>query len=116
MPRQHPAQCHLGVNTRSELDCIHCDRCVVRQNIAVPERDSRSTKRLNILFLLFVLLAFIGAMALTATSTATWLDNARIQEAPAGVGKPRTVDTVEIKRLIQEGSLSDSEADFYTSK
>lgn len=114
MPRQYPAQCHLGVNTRSELDCIHCDRCVVRQSIAVPERDSRSTKRLNILFLLFVLLAFIGAMTLTATSTATWLDNARIQDAPAGVGKPRTVDTVEIKRLIQEGSLSDREADFYT--
>lgn len=116
MPPSYPGRCHLGVNTRTELDCIHCDRCLNPLAKVSARPEAGEAWRLNIVFLLCVLLVFVGVFALSATSVGNWFLDMQKQEMPAGVGKPRDIDTLLFKRKMQEGSLSDHEADFYTRK
>ncbi len=112
-----PRHCHLGVRASADLDCIHCDRCVLRRKEAKPPlADSRSGRPLNALFLLCVVLMFLGALFLSVSSAGNFLADMGAPAATDSVGKPREVDVDLFKRLIREGALSDREADFFERK
>ncbi|OQB43684.1 MAG: quinol dehydrogenase membrane component [Candidatus Hydrogenedentes bacterium ADurb.Bin179] len=117
MPKPLPRHCHLGVMTPADLDCIHCDRCVLRHNDAKPSvPEPRNAYWLNALFPLAVVLMFLSVLFMSVSSAGIFLTDMGAPAVTDGVGKPREVDVDLFKRLIQEGALSEREADFYIKK
>ncbi len=117
MPQRYPNQCPFGVHSPADLDCIHCDCCRMRQKASrEPMQERISCYCLNTLFLLAVLLVFLGAFLLSASSAKPFFIPAQSPAADVNVGKPREVDAGLFKRLIREGALSDREAVFYEKK
>lgn len=117
MPKPFPRHCHLGVRASADLDCIHCDRCVLcRKDAKPPLSDARNNGWLNALFLLCVVLMFLSVLFLSVSSAGNFLADVGAPAATDSVGKPREVDVDLFKRLIREGALSDREAEFYERK
>jgi hypothetical protein len=112
MPAPRPAECDLGVQAGSELDCIRCDRCREPRPAMGPiEADSAvEPPPLSRLFLPLVVAVAVILAGITFSS-------ARQATTPdvivRSAGTARDVNVERIKRLIQQRYLSDHEADFY---
>ncbi len=114
MPPRHPRHCDLGVNNVAELDCIHCDRCVLRQKVPATTRgETRCAPRLNTAFIACVLMVFLAAVALSASPAKAFFEEAQKPAVTGGTGRPRSVNVETLKRMIREETLSGREADFY---
>lgn len=113
MPVHYPGYCHLGVTTTAEMDCIRCDRCVVRKTEEKPLFWPRGSRAFNLLYILCVALVLIWACVLSVNATLTLFPETG-SPATLGGGKPRDIQVEVFKRLIREDALSDHEADFYT--
>lgn len=113
MPVPYPGHCHLGVNSPSDMDCIRCDRCVVRKQAEEHIHERRIRPALNALFVLCVLVVLLYACILSVHATEIRVEDTGHPLA-SGAGKPRDIQVDVFKRMIREGGLSDHEADFYT--
>ena len=69
MPVPYPGHCHLGVNSPSDMDCIRCDRCVVRKQAEEHIHERRIRPALNALFVLCVLVVLLYACILSVHAT-----------------------------------------------
>lgn len=116
MPRQIPARCHLGVNTTEELDCIHCDQCITGIRHAPVSQDPLYKDRGNLIFLFCVAAIFWGCLMLSVSEAVPYFRSTVFQEQGESSGKPRPVDIPRMKRMIEEGMLSDHDAEFYSPR
>lgn len=101
--RRYPA-CDLDVRGPADLECLQCNRCA-REAPAVRPMG-RGVRPLAWAALL------IATVAVVAWSF--WTASGGVEAAPDASHRTlRTVHTETILRLIQEGRLSDKEAQFY---
>ncbi|KPK77733.1 MAG: hypothetical protein AMJ79_02230, partial [Phycisphaerae bacterium SM23_30] len=119
LPAKKYSQCDLGVISASELDCICCDRCRYESStLAEPERKLRPAVRT--FSRLLMVLTFSVVLLMAGSSSRTFVQKIR---QPLGAvlsggsnpaaGEPRDVDIDHLRRLIQQGHLSDHEALYY---
>jgi hypothetical protein len=119
-PPKAYGDCDLGVRGRLDMDCIQCNRCRERRDRrrrAEPiDADAEAVARsapaggfwadaYNLLLVAGVTVAVVVALAASSHSSAP--------QAAGGSGRPRDVDPAEIRKQIQEGKLSDTEALYY---
>ncbi len=109
MPARRPAHCDMGVITLRDLDCLHCDRCMVA---AGPERTpSREVSPLS--FHGAVAVAALVFLGLTVSHSAAYFNAQTIESAAQGAGgKSRNVDLEKVQEMIRRHQLSDHPAEF----
>ena len=110
LPGRSFGRCDLGVVSADDLDCLQCNRCrpgplpiagPVRPSAAGPDPRQRPGDGLLRAWLAIVLLLIGGSIA-----------TGRV-DSGFGTGGARDVDIEAIERLIDEGKLSDREADWW---
>jgi spermidine synthase len=138
LPVKHFSRCEFGLTASKHVDCIHCDRC----RYLVPERvvgwarptdssemlvggakaasaDARycvSTGRVTAHPFLAVVL-IVGVLTVGVSISQFRRVMPTVLESPAATvgaaGVPRDVDLQRIRTLIEQGRLSDKEAEHY---
>ncbi|NQT91891.1 MAG: 4Fe-4S binding protein, partial [Lentisphaerae bacterium] len=113
LPRVAPSRCDLGVTRSGELDCICCDHCRIsgHEPSVAPGRSQRVRNGvfLAVLAVSAVLLARqMGS--LHKTRRRAWMVTAGTEIQ--GVGA-RAADVQKLTRLIEQGRLSNREAQHY---
>jgi spermidine synthase len=116
LPVKRFARCEFSLTASEQIDCIHCDRC----RYPVPERgDARycvSTGRATRYPFLAVVL-IVGVLTAGVSISRFRRVMPAVLEGPAATvgaaGVPRDVDLQRIRTLIEQGRLSNKEAEHY---
>ena len=116
LPAKRFGCCEFGLGAGEQVDCIHCDRC---RHAVTEGRDAKycvSTARVSsypfvaIVVIVGVLMAGVSVNQFRRVMPA-------VLEGPAATvgtaGQPRDVDLQHIRTLIDQGRLSNREADHY---
>jgi hypothetical protein len=117
-PDYRYGRCEFGLTGRDELDCLACDRCRFGPAGPLPVPAEKASRRQRIqgrvLALLVVLVAVLWlrpvVQPLIQPVAATVGQSLQNGDA---VGRPRTVDMIQLQERIQTGRLSDREALYY---
>ncbi len=116
LPAKRFGRCEFGVTASEHVDCIHCDRCrhPATQSgdtkFCVSARGTTPYPLLAIVLIAGVLMAGVSTSQLRRAMP-TVLEG---PAATAGVaGQPRDVDLQRIRTLIEQGRLSNKEAEHY---
>ncbi|MBN2020922.1 MAG: 4Fe-4S binding protein [Sedimentisphaerales bacterium] len=108
LPPKHYGNCEYGLTYNDKLDCIYCDKCRFEREPAIAE-PTRSRYFFPAVLVIAVVLSAVSirncVRALPGSS--------RITAAGTSAGQIRNVDVQKVRKMIQEGKLSDREADFY---
>ncbi len=112
LPVLHPGRCDLGVLRASDLDCLQCDRCRMPRAQHPPRMARWPAAVASGLFALCVAAA-AGGLFWKAWSGRMETTPAVRQAGASSVGQSRNVSAPQLKRLIEEGRLSDREAAYY---
>ncbi len=103
--------CEFGLTTTDHLDCLYCDRCrhlAKSSTLASPRSAGGPLILSTVLVGLFVAGLSVDQFRLAAPQV--------LQEPTAAVGvagQPRDVDTQRMRTLIEQGRLSNREAEHY---
>jgi predicted membrane-bound spermidine synthase/Na+-translocating ferredoxin:NAD+ oxidoreductase RnfG subunit len=110
LPAKWFARCEFGLSTTDRLDCLYCDRCRYKPKPVLHIRQDKGRYLLAAALLAAVFVSVISV-------------NSFLEVAPGSIeyrsatlssaGKPRDVDIHRIRSMIQQGKLSDQEAQFY---
>lgn len=107
VPPRRYAACDLDVHGPADLECLQCNRCA---------REPLSPRPMHGLVRPLVYLSLVLAVAGIVTWSLWSGSAARVEAAPDASRRTlRTVNVETILRLIQEGRLSDKEAQFFIS-
>jgi polyferredoxin len=116
LPAKRFGRCEFGLTAGERIDCIHCDRC--RHSVAADEdaKHCVSTGRAAPYPLLAAVL--IAGVLMAGVSVGQFRRvMPTMLEGPAATvgaaGQPRDVDLQRIRTLIDQGRLSNKEADHY---
>lgn len=114
IPGISAGRCVYGVRQKGELDCICCDRCRVRAPAdAAAEAGAMGWgARAAFLGVVLVLGALLCGAAFSARRTAVVERRATAVRRGAASGA-RQVDMGKVRRMLDQGELSDHEAMFY---
>lgn len=105
------AQCEFGLTVSDHLDCIYCDRCRHPMK-ATPAGTSQSAG--SVLILAAVLLGlFVAGLSVSQLRLAMPEVLQESIKATGAGGQPRDVDVRQIRTLIEQGRLSNHEAEHY---
>jgi hypothetical protein len=98
------------------MDCLYCDRCRYEVPKGISAQELKSIRA-------FVPRAFMTYVLIVGIFVSAVSVNRFLQVIPAGIsqpvvsasgtGQPRDVDLQRIRTMIQQGKLSDKEAEFY---
>jgi len=113
LPQRHYRRCDLGVEARQDLDCLQCNRCTVpvdalqvRGAVTPPAlRTGPETWRSSAWLGAGVLLGVLLVLATCGVE--------RVDPVDDRLGVVRDVDLEALERLIEQGRLSDHEAEFW---
>ena len=116
LPAKRFGRCEFGLTMSEHVDCIHCDRC---RYLATGDGDARScvsTERTRPHpFLAVVVL--VGVLVVGVSISQFRRVMPTVLEGPAATvgaaGVPRDVDLQRIRTLIEQGRLSNKEAEHY---
>jgi spermidine synthase len=117
LPERETTPCRLGFDAQcsTSRDCIQCG---CRSQIIETDFTTKSTPILrDAAFIIAALLLAFAICGATIQNTGAISRSAQtIQDAPQakGAGKPRDLDSNQVKELIRGGGLSSHEAQFYT--
>ena len=120
LPAKRFGRCEFGLTVQDRLDCIYCDRCRHPVKGAVlPQRGeglrSDGTPLWVRPFVVAVLLVGVFVTGVSLHRFRRVLPKL-VEEPVAAVGaggQPRDVDIQRIKMLIEQGRLSDRQAEYY---
>jgi hypothetical protein len=115
LPARWFARCEFGLTVQERSECICCDRCryPAPGDLQARRVDTRSSAPAYLWPVVVVVAALMAVVSIRDFRRAmpTMLDNAT---AAAGVaGQPRDVDLPRLRTLIEQGRLSDKEAQHY---
>jgi len=118
-PAKKFGRCEFGLTAKDQMDCLYCDKCryegkgALRREI-LPGAAYGPAGLIGRYFLPAVLIVAVFVSGVSV--------NRLLQVMPAGLeqpavaasgGEPRDVDLQRIRTMIQQGRLSDKEAEFY---
>ena len=116
LPAKRFGRCEFGLAASEHIDCIHCDRCRYPVTESGDARYCASTARaaphpfLAIVVIVGVLMAGVSVSQLRRVMPA-------VLEGPTptvgAAGQPRDVDLQRVRTLIEQGRLSNREAEHY---
>jgi spermidine synthase len=116
LPAKRFGCCEFGLPASDRIDCIHCDRCRYRTKEDGDAEYRVSTRKATPYSLLAVVLTLGVLMAGVSVNQFRRVMPA-VLEGPAATvgaaGQPRDVDLQRIRTLIEQGRLSNKEADHY---
>jgi len=113
VPAKSFGRCEFGLTASDHLDCLYCDRCQRGRRFEVSELRSQRGVKTPVLVAAALLGLFISGLSLNQLRHTV---PEILQEAPSSVGaggKPRDLDVRQMRTLIEQGRLSDREADHY---
>ena len=120
LPAKKFGRCEFGLTGKDQMDCIYCDKCRYEAGPALKEEPVSRYRFVpaNVLSKYLMAGVLIVAALVSTASVSRFL-----QVIPAGFahpttpvsagGEPRDVDLQRIRKMIQQGKLSDEEAEFY---
>jgi spermidine synthase len=113
LPAKRFGHCEFGLTTGDRIECIHCDRCRYFTSERGDAKCCVSTGRRP--FLAVVVLAGVLVAGISAGQFCRVMPT--VLESPAATvgaaGQPRNVDLQRVRTLIEQGRLSNREADHY---
>lgn len=120
VPAKKFGRCEFGLTAKDQMDCLYCDKCRYDAKAAIkrevlPHFRPAPVKLLSRYFLVGVITA---AVLVSGVSVRRFLEviPAGFEQpavSAASGGEPRDVDLQRIETMIQQGRLSDKEAEFY---
>ena len=123
LPAKRFGRCEFGLTVKDHTDCLYCDRCRYQTKDQKPKTEDLGIKSYvpgaaSYLSHYLVVAVLVVAVFVSMISIKRFL-----QVIPAGIsqpvvsvsgaGRPRDVDLQHIRSMIQQGKLSDKEAEFY---
>ncbi|MBN1653384.1 MAG: 4Fe-4S binding protein [Deltaproteobacteria bacterium] len=121
------SDCDLGVRSRSQLDCIQCNRCIekraARAALGLGRNEfaalsgemmqyDETRSATNWFRDRWNLLLMLGVFSCVAVGAGLAFSRPSVEQVEV-LGHARQLDAVEIRKQIQENRLSDHEALFY---
>lgn len=111
LPAKRFGRCEFGLTPKDKTDCLYCDKC--RYD---PKVISTKTKLIPARY--FLIGVLIVAFSVSAVSIDRFLEvmPAGFDQADISLtsgGQPRDVDLQRIEKMIEEGKLSEQEAQYY---
>ena len=113
LPAKRFGKCEFGLTPKDHTDCLYCDRCRYQTKEMVSASGSASYLSRHLVVTAVLVGIFVSTVSV----------NRLLQVAPAGIsqpvvstsgaGRPRDVDLQRVRSMIQQGKLSDKEAEFY---
>jgi hypothetical protein len=120
VPAKRFGKCEFGLSAKDNMDCIYCDRCRYERAGFAPvwRLEAEHVPKANILskYLLpvvVVIALFIAGVVFQEFSESLPATSAAPAVSSRAIGQPRDVDIDKIRQMIQQGELSDKEAQFY---
>ncbi len=115
LPAKRFGRCEFGL-TAKDTDCLYCDRC--RYQTKDLSFESVATRPASYLSrYLVVIVVLVGIFVSMVSVNRFWeVIPAGLSQpvvSASGTGQPRDVDLQRIRTMIQQGKLSDKEAEFY---
>jgi predicted membrane-bound spermidine synthase/Na+-translocating ferredoxin:NAD+ oxidoreductase RnfG subunit len=120
VPAKKFGRCEFGLTAKDQMDCLYCDKCRYDAKAAIkrevlPHFRPAPVRLISRCFLFGVLAL---AVLVSGVSVSRFLEvipagfEQPVVSAASG-GEPRDVDMQRIRTMIQQGRLSDQEAEFY---
>ena len=120
IPPPQPALCDLGVRHTRDLDCLHCDRCILAAKESAVMAPEVSPAWSRILVCAFFLAVLAGCIVLVQNGRVVQREWTAQQPAEAVArkgeqeeNKARAANLPAIRHLIEQNQLSGHEARFY---
>ncbi len=120
VPAKRFGRCEFGLTAKDQMDCLYCDKCRYDAKVAIkrevlPHSPYAPVRLISRYFLVGVLTV---AVLVSGVSVRRFLEviPAGFEQpavSAASGGEPRDVDMQRIRTMIQQGRLSDQEAEFY---
>jgi predicted membrane-bound spermidine synthase/Na+-translocating ferredoxin:NAD+ oxidoreductase RnfG subunit len=115
-PAKRFGRCEFGLTPKDRMDCLYCDRCRYQtKDLGIESSVTVPASYLSHYLLLAVVSVAIFVSAISAKRFWQVIPTgiSRPVVSVSGTGQPRDVDLQRIRTMIQQGKLSDKEAEFY---
>jgi Na+-translocating ferredoxin:NAD+ oxidoreductase RnfG subunit len=115
-PAKRFGRCEFGLTPKDCMDCLYCDRCRYQTTgLDVESGVARPASYLSRYLVLAVVSMgiFVSAISVKRFWQVIPTGISRPVVSISGTGQPRDVDLQRIRTMIQQGKLSDKEAEFY---
>ncbi len=116
LPTKRFGKCEFGLTPKDQKDCLYCDRCRYSVKDLSPASyvsGFRAYASRYLVVAAVVLGIFISTVSVKRLIQITPVGTSLPAVSTAGTGRPRDVDLQRIQTMIQQGKLSDKEAEFY---
>jgi len=113
VPSQWFGRCEFGLTASDRLDCLCCDRCRRGRRFEISDLRSQRDVKTPVLVVAVLLGLLVSGLSLNQLRHVM---PQILQESPSSVGaggKPRDLDVRQMRTLIEQGRLSDREAEHY---
>jgi predicted membrane-bound spermidine synthase/Na+-translocating ferredoxin:NAD+ oxidoreductase RnfG subunit len=123
LPAKRFGRCEFGLTVKDHTDCLYCDRCRYQTKDQKPKTEDLGIKSYvsgaaSYLSRHLVAVAILVGIFVSMVSVNRFWEviPAGLSQpvvSASGAGQPRDVDLQHIRSMIQQGKLSDKEAEFY---
>jgi Na+-translocating ferredoxin:NAD+ oxidoreductase RnfG subunit len=119
VPAKKLARCEFGLTAKDQMDCIYCDKCRYEAKSILRRETSAGAVYAPAgpivrYFLPGVLIVAVFVSGVSVRRFLEFMPAGLEQPAMAASGgEPRDVDLQRIETMIEQGRLSDKEAEFY---
>jgi predicted membrane-bound spermidine synthase/Na+-translocating ferredoxin:NAD+ oxidoreductase RnfG subunit len=116
LPAKRFGRCEFGLTPKDHMDCLYCDRCRYQtKDLGIESAVAVPASYLSRYLLLAVVSVgiFVSAISVKRFWQVIPTGVSRPVVSVSGTGQPRDVDLQRIRTMIQQGKLSDKEAEFY---
>jgi Na+-translocating ferredoxin:NAD+ oxidoreductase RnfG subunit len=120
VPAKKFGRCEFGLTAKDQMDCLYCDKCRYDAKAALKQEALTHfiPAPARLISRYFVVGVLTVAVLVSGVSVRRFLEviPAGFEQpavSAASGGEPRDVDMQRIETMIQQGRLSDKEAEFY---
>ncbi|MFA5251675.1 MAG: 4Fe-4S binding protein, partial [Phycisphaerae bacterium] len=112
LPTKKFGRCEFGLSAK-DTDCLYCDRCRYQAEEPVSASGSASYLSRYLVAIVVVVGIFVSAVSVNRFREILPAGISQPVISTSGAGQPRDVDLQRVRKMIQQGKLSDKEAEFY---
>jgi predicted membrane-bound spermidine synthase len=113
IPAKRFARCEFGLTPKDHLDCIYCDRCRYQAKEPVSASGFSSYLSRHLVVIAVLVAVFVSTVSVKRFWLVSPTGISQPVVSTSGAGQPRNVDLQRVRTMIQQGELSDKEAEFY---